>query len=168
MEALRIRRYVAADQDAVWALHNLVLHHAGVHPGNGPWDDDLHAIEAIYLRAGGDFLVGTVGPRLVAMGALRKRSATRAELVRMRVHPDTQRRGFGRTLLQRLEARARELGYREVELETTVCQLPARALYRSHGFAEVGRVRRGRFACVRYEKVLTEAGPGRRADERPI
>jgi hypothetical protein len=37
--------------------------------GNGPWDDDLHAIEKVYLANRGEFLIGVVEGEVVAMGA---------------------------------------------------------------------------------------------------
>ena len=75
---LHIRRYREADHDAVWALHNLALHQVGAHAGNGPWDDDLHHVPAEYLDSGGEFLVGVVDARIVAMGALKRLGPDRA------------------------------------------------------------------------------------------
>lgn len=68
---LKVRRYRTADHDAVWQLHNESLLATGAHGGNGPWDDDLHQIEEVYLAPGGEFLVGLHQGRIVAMGALR-------------------------------------------------------------------------------------------------
>jgi GNAT superfamily N-acetyltransferase len=130
---LTIRRYRPADQQAVWSLHHLGLHQAGAHAGDGPWDDDLRQIESVYLSRGGEFLVGVDEGRLVAMGALRRRSAEVAEIKRMRVHPDVQRRGYGRAILVALERRARELGYARLELDTTTRQQAAIALYQGMG-----------------------------------
>jgi len=152
--ALAIRRYREADHDAVWAVHNLALHQVGAHVGNGPWDDDLHHIGEVYLAAGGEFLVGECGGRLVAMGALRRLSARRAEVARMRVHPDYQRRGFGQAILTRLEARAAELGYAVLSLGTTVQQTAAQRLYEKNGYAETCRTRMHGFDVIRYEKTL--------------
>jgi hypothetical protein len=59
----------------------------GAHLGNGPWDDDLHEIEAAYLRSGGEFLVGVLDGKVVAMGTLRRISPGKAEIKRMRVGP---------------------------------------------------------------------------------
>ena len=36
----------------------------------GPWDDDLHAIVAVYLNGGGEFLVAEIAGVLVGTGAL--------------------------------------------------------------------------------------------------
>ena len=116
---MEVRQYRASDHEAVWELHNVALNEVGAHAGNGPWDDDLHHIEAEYLDAGGEFYVGTIDGRIVAMGALKRLTNTTAEICRMRVHPDFQRRGLGTRILSRLEERARELGFRTLTLETT-------------------------------------------------
>ena len=151
---MRIRRYRESDHDDVWALHNLALEGTGAHAGNGPWDDDLHHVKDIYLNSDGEFLVGVHDQRIVAMGALKRTSTDRAEVKRMRVHPDFQRRGFGRAVLQRLESRAADLGYTTLHLETTVQQAPARQLYVQSGYSEVGRSKLGRFGVIIYEKPL--------------
>ena len=69
-------------------------------------DADLDHIEDVYLHAG-DFWVGFCDDQLVAMGALQRPTATRAEIKRMRIHPDYQRLGFGQAILSALEKRAR-------------------------------------------------------------
>ena len=71
---LEIRRYQPADHDEVWKLHVLGLQHVGAYLGAGPWDDDLHHIEDIYLRDRGEFLIRTIDERMMAMGAFRSRS----------------------------------------------------------------------------------------------
>ncbi len=158
MSELEIRRYQPADRDAVWRLHNLALNQVGAHGGNGPWDDDLHKIEAIYLD-GGEFLVGLLDGRIVAMGALRQNSETCAEIKRMRVHPDCQRRGCGQAILTRLEARAVELGYTRLILDTTTVQVGAQRFYEKNGYRQFGRTTWGPFEVLLYHKELgvTEA-----------
>jgi hypothetical protein len=88
---LSIRRYTPADQEAIEHPHVLALQQAGAYLGRGPWDDDIYAIEEIYLDRQGAFLVGECEGLLVAMGAFRRTSSTRAEIKRMRVHPDYQK-----------------------------------------------------------------------------
>ena len=151
---LDIRRYHAADHDVVWNLHNLALTTAEAHAGNGPWDDDLHHIEEVYLAAGGDFLVGIAAGELVVMGALLRHDATLGEIKRMRVHPDVQRRGYGRQLLHALEAAALERGVRRLILDTTTVQTAAIALYEQDGYREERRTRRGGYTLLHFEKPL--------------
>ena len=144
---LDIRRYEDRAAGAVWQLHNIALQSTGVHLGNGPWADDLRSITYTYLAAGGEFLVSASGGELVAMGALRRVSDAVAEIKRMRVAPELQRRGIGRSLLGELERGARELGYRTIRLDTTVhtarrsTPLRARRLPRTQPSSWSGRSR---------------------------
>jgi ribosomal protein S18 acetylase RimI-like enzyme len=151
---LVIRRYESSDYDEVWNLHVLCLQHVGAYTGHGPWDNDLHTIEHVYLHNQGDFLVGTYEGRLVAMGAFRKTSDELAEIKRMRVHPDFQGRGFGQIILDELETRALALGYTKLYLDTSVVQIAAQKLYMKNGFKETGReVHRG-LECILFEKSI--------------
>jgi ribosomal protein S18 acetylase RimI-like enzyme len=149
---LEIRHYQPSDQDFVWALHRLALEDTGIDVTHGSWDEDLYRIEAAYLESGGEFLVGTLDRHIVAMGALRRTAADRAEIKRMRVHPDFQRRGFGQAILDTLEARAQELGYETLHLDTSTQQTAAQQFYVKNGYVETGREERGRFTLIFYEK----------------
>ena len=131
----------------------------GAHAGEGPWDDDLRRIEEVYLRAGGDFLVGVLEERLVAMGALERTSPVRARVTRMRVHPDRQRRGFGQAMLSALEKRAAELGCPQLRLDTTVRQVAAQRLYDKNGYREARRGEMLGFECIFYEKLVESVRP---------
>lgn len=102
----------------------------------------------------GEFVVGLVADRVVAMGALRRSDDGSAKVTRMRIHPRHQRQGFGRLVLKRLETRARVLGYDRLTLDTTVAQKAARAFYGSHGYTETGRTRLGPFEVILFEKRL--------------
>lgn len=158
MSELVLRRYQNADREAVWQLHNLALHDVGAHGGQGGWDDDLHSIRAVYLDAGGEFLVGLCAGTIVAMGALLGEGEGVAWIKRMRVHPDFQRRGFGRAVLRALIERARRDGYAKLKLDTTTLQTAAHGLYESEGFVQTGTREfvngPRRFTLKLYEKTL--------------
>ena len=160
MEALHIRRYRASDRDAVWELHNVALDAVGAHGGHGPFDDDLHHIDDVYLSGGGEFLVGELDGRIVAMGALKRLSEHRAEITRMRVHPDFWRRGFGQQILTRLEARAREFGYTRLCLDTTTGQTAAQKLYERNGYVATGGGEMYGFEVIGFEKTLRDPDAG--------
>ena len=155
---LTIRRYQESDRDDVWVLQHMAegtLTPAQVPPPkpDDPDYGDFQHIDALYLQRGGEVLVGLYEGRIVAMGAIERTTAERAAVKRMRVHRDYQRRGFGRAIMQALEARAVELGYSTLHLDTTVDRVPARQLYLNSGFHETGRtVLGGRWECVLYEK----------------
>src|SRR3954451_6834481 len=148
---LQIRKYLPQDRDQVWDLHNLALSLAGAHAGN-EWYEDLHDIEGFYLSNQGEFLVGLLDRRVVAMGALKRITREKAEVKRMRVHPDHQRKGFGQQILSALEERAAELGYRTLTLDTAVIQVPAQQLYLKNGFRETGRAVFVGFDVILFEK----------------
>lgn len=150
--AISIRRYEPADRGAVRRLHDAALNDVGAHLGNGPWDADLDAIESVYPRDGGEFLVGTLEGQIVAMGALRRDPDGRARITRMRVSPNLQGRGVGQALLDALHRRAAELGYETLRLDTTVQQTAARRLYEKNGYRETGGGTVGPFECLYYER----------------
>jgi ribosomal protein S18 acetylase RimI-like enzyme len=116
---------------------------------------DLHEVEKVYFENGGEFLVGVLDGVVLAMGAFKRTDETRVEITRMRIHPDAQRRGYGQLILSALEARAREMGYATLHLETTVQQTAAQGLYERNGFVQTGTGRYEDFVLLRYEKPLT-------------
>src|SRR5215831_1041645 len=145
-----LRCYTPADREAVEELHVRAIQQAGAYLGRGPWDDDIYAIEETYLNNQGDFLIGEWDGIFVAMGALRRTSPERAEIKRMRVHPDYQGRGIGQIILSELEARARTLGYKTLHLDTSVVQFAAQRLYQKNGYREVGRDIYGELEVILY------------------
>ncbi|HEY6581554.1 MAG TPA: GNAT family N-acetyltransferase [Rubrobacter sp.] len=151
-EPLHIRRYEREDKRAVRRLHDYALNEVGAHLGSGSWDDDLDEIENVYFESGGEFLVGVLDGEVVAMGALMRISAEKAELKRMRVRPGLQGRGYGQIMLDALHRRAAGLGYSTIRLGTTVQQRAAQRLYLENGYREVGRGVIGPFDCIFYER----------------
>ena len=150
---LEIRRYQDADNLAVWELHRFALGPTGAY-FPGVWDADLHDIQNHYLNNSGEFLVGTLDGKIVAMGAFRKKSGTLAEIKRMWVNPGYQRRGFGQTILNQLEAKAIQFGYQELCLDTTTLQTAAQKMYKKNGFIVTGRGQVPPFEVIYYHKSL--------------
>jgi ribosomal protein S18 acetylase RimI-like enzyme len=151
---LHVRRFEAGDARAVRRLHDLALTEAGAHFARGARDQDLDATPAAYLEDGGEFLVGLSDGRLVAMGALRHVTNIVGEVKRVWVDPAFQRHGYARVILADLEDRARELGYRELRLDTTIRQTAAQHLYTSAGYREVGRGQLAGVEVVYFAKSL--------------
>lgn len=150
---MRLRRYQPTDQQAVDDLHRLGLDQTGTNvPGLA--DADLDDIPSTYLENRGEFLVAEIDMLIVGMGALLRRSEAEAEIKRMRVHPEHQRKGIGRALLETLERRAVELGYTRLILDTAAIQTSAVALYVSAGYTEIARPTIHGFECILYEKRL--------------
>jgi GNAT superfamily N-acetyltransferase len=73
---------------------------------------------------------------------------------RLMVHPDFQREGIARSLMEFIEIRARELGYTVIRLDTFTRNPRALRLYQRLGYRDAGPVtlRKGLFRC--FEKAL--------------
>ncbi|MFI7454993.1 GNAT family N-acetyltransferase [Nonomuraea sp. NPDC049714] len=155
---LKIRRYRWSDLDTILALHQICLAEVGLVPGDGVYyDDDFPLIQELYLACGGDFLVGEVNSRVVAMGGLKPVDRRTAEVCRLRVHPHHQRRGFGAAMLAALEDRAVELGFHSLCGDTTLNQGAALALYQRQGWQETSRRQVGGLTVIYGEKRLEPA-----------
>ncbi len=152
---MQIRRYQAEDNKEVKALHYAGLEQFGA-TADPYHDKDLDDIKGVYIDNNGDFLVGTDGDKIVAMGALKKTSGTRGEIKRIRVRRDYQRSGYGRTILLKLIEMAGELGYMELCLDATVDNTPARRLFEQCGFVETRKGKVGTYDLVFYEKKLNK------------
>jgi GNAT superfamily N-acetyltransferase len=173
-DPIQFRSYDDRDAGAVWKLHERAIRATGNDPSDIPGTSDLKNIGARYFDTGGAFLVGVVPAvddelpgtfdgGLTAMGGVLPNEVGHvdertvpgaAELHRMRVAPSHQRRGYGRSLLHRLEQSVAERGY-EVLLATTSNSQPAAvAFYRDEGYREVGRSTQGEYELVHFEKRL--------------
>jgi putative acetyltransferase len=125
----------AADADALRALFREYF----VWLGPEGWLTDVEAelaalpagYDAILLARDGDEIVGCVALRPLADGA--------CEMKRLYVRPAGRGGGVGRALVEASIARARELGYRMMRLDTLPSMDAARAIYLSLGFHEIGR-----------------------------
>ena len=69
------------------------------------------------------------------------------------VHADERRRGLADQMLRRLLDLGRRRGCDEATLEVRTSNVPARALYRKHGFLEVG-TRRNYYALEGEDAIL--------------
>ncbi|MDT5048942.1 MAG: hypothetical protein QOG75_4840 [Mycobacterium sp.] len=144
-----VRRFRDTDAPALWALNAL--------PNIGQTADsgvpiplpptvapsasfpDLADVEGSFLARGGEFLVVELDGHIVGMGGFRPDVEACAEVLRVRVHPATRRRGIGRALMAELEQRAARRGLRSMRLDTATNQPEAMAFYQGLGYREVGR-----------------------------
>lgn len=78
-----------------------------------------------------------IGERIAGVGALRKLGDAQGEIKSMRTHPECVRQGVADAILTTIVERARELGLRQLSLETGsgAAFEPAIAFYRARGFA---------------------------------
>jgi GNAT superfamily N-acetyltransferase len=154
---IHVRRYSTADHDHVWRVHLLVISEAGVEPTHKHYNDIFH-IEEQYIQSGGDFLVGTnYRGNILAMGGLKKLDDMTAEIKRLRVHPDYQKKGFGQLLLNKLEQRAVNLGFTQIYLDALSNQYGAHKLFLKNGYIEKGPTVIDGFNVIVFEKSLSQA-----------
>jgi len=136
------------------ALHRSVI--MGFTLGMSQQEDeaDLMAIEQVYLRDGGEFLVGFIEDRFVAMGGFKRLSDTSAELRRMRIERELQGRGYGTQLLRELERIGYQSGIRTFCLDTARRRPLTLEFYRKHGYQETGRGLYGQVETVQFSKIV--------------
>jgi ribosomal protein S18 acetylase RimI-like enzyme len=151
---MNLRKYMDADFDQMMHLHRVVLKKENVYRGPGFWEEDLFNIKEYYFENKGEFIVGIKDNKLIAMGALRKINDQTAEIVRMRVHPELQGKGFGSKILKELEESAIKKNYVEIVLETDERLTNAINLYRKNGYYYWKEEEISGYKCIWYKKLL--------------
>ena len=102
----------------------------------------------------GAFLVIYADGKPVAGGGLKRDDDGVAEIKRMYVAPAARRQGLGRRLLEELEAKARELGYARIRLDTGARQPHAQAMYERAGYHPIENYNGNSMASFWGEKIL--------------
>ena len=109
-----------------------------------------------FLTSRAAFLVAWSNGVGVGCGAIKTMDERTAHIKRVFVTPRMRRKGLGRLIMKSLEAKAVELGYSIIFLETADKQLEALEMYRSLGYQRVpcaGRVP-GTGSSICFEKRL--------------
>jgi GNAT superfamily N-acetyltransferase len=138
----------------------------------GQSDDAAHLSAHELAPPDGAFLVARVAGHLAGgVGIRRIGDADQhlAEVKRLWVRPDLRRSGVASALMAAVEQRARELGYRQLYLETGRAQPEALAFYPRTGWTRVEAFPSGAFThelATRFTKVLSS--PGREALVQPL
>jgi GNAT superfamily N-acetyltransferase len=149
---MRLIRYRPEYREPMLALHRSAVEGFALGMSQQEDEADLMAIEQVYLGCGGEFLLGLLDERLVAMGGFKRLSETSAELRRMRVERALQGQGHGARLLQELELRAAQSGIRILSLETARRRPLTLEFYRKHGYQETGQGAYGAVETVQFSK----------------
>jgi putative acetyltransferase len=133
--ALSLRSAKPSDCKAIEALVFGVLADYGLQGDPEGTDRDLADLDGAYLKSGGvfDVLIGEAGEVVGTVGLSRISDLT-CELRKMYLARSARGQGEGRRLLLHALARAHQLGFRRVELETASVLREAIALYVAHGF----------------------------------
>lgn len=150
-QTLTIRPYRRGDHDAVVTLNAYGLTAAGVPADVDVYAGDLDDVATTYLTERSTLLVGEYDGRVVAMSEV---DDVTCEITRMRVAPEVQGRGYGRAILQALEAEAAQRGFSRAVLLTGPDQHPAIDLYQGSGYVVTAVEHHGDLAGVRMTKAL--------------
>jgi GNAT superfamily N-acetyltransferase len=151
---MHLIRYQPEFQEPMLALHRSALEGFVLGMSQAQDEADLGAVEEVYLRRCGEFLLGFLGERLVAMGGFKRLSEDVTELRRMRIARDIQGRGYGTLLLRELERRAFQSGIRTLCLDAARRRSLTLEFYRKHGYQETGQGFYGVVETVQFKKVL--------------
>ena len=114
-----------------------VLKEYDLKPDPGATDIDLKDIEQSYFERGGAFYVleEKDGSTIASYGLYLIDEAT-CELRKMYLHSSYRSKGLGKLLLEDALAKARQIGFKKMTLETASVLKEAISLYKSYGFVE--------------------------------
>ena len=101
------------------------------------YDEELRHLEHKYGPPRGALILALENGEAAGCIALKEMDETRCELKRLYVRPSFRRCGLGRALTEKIIALAREVGYREMLLDTLPFLQSAQRIYRSVGFVEI-------------------------------
>jgi len=157
MKPMKLVRYRPEYREAIIELHHSAI--GGLVTGIDQHDEeaDLRDIEKVYFNDGGEFLVGLLEGRVIAMGGFQRVSDTSAELRRMRIQPDLQGQGYGTQLLRELERLALQSGIYTLSFETARARPLTLEFYHKHGYQETGHGFYGKVETVHFSKTLNNS-----------
>jgi putative acetyltransferase len=133
---MNIRPATNNDAEKVKAVIFSVLREYGLKPDSNSIDKDLDSIEESYFSNSGFFGVVEINNAIVATVGLHKVNDTTCELRKMYSLPNQRGKGLGKSMLEFALAKARELDYSHVVLETASPLKEAINLYKKFGFKE--------------------------------
>ncbi len=101
------------------------------------FESELADVAGMYAQPQGIIYIASVGDEDVGVGALRPISDTRSEMKRVYVRESARGLGVGKRIIDLLIARASEVGYTSMVLDTLPKLETAQAIYKSLRFKEI-------------------------------
>lgn len=151
---LELRNYQAGDGTAVYHLVERVLREYELEMDPEGTDKDISDIPRFYIIRGGTFRVLTAGHKVVGCYGLYRINDFCCELRKMYLLRQYRGIGMGRKLMDNALDTARELGFREMVLETSTRLKEARVLYDRYGFVPYDPPRMSARCDLALRKIL--------------
>jgi len=111
---------------------------------------ELETLPGAYAAPEGAIIVAFADGEPAGCVALRRFERTVCEMKRLYVKPEHRGKGIGRSLAEAVIARAREIGYASIKLDTLQSMTEANALYVALGFTECSPYRHNPCQCPVY------------------
>jgi GNAT superfamily N-acetyltransferase len=153
----------STEEELITSSGALSVYHAAIDELTrryGESDEATHLSVEELLPPRGTFLVSRVAGHPVGGVGLRRigePDRNLGEVKRLWVRPDLRRHGIGAALMGSIENTARDMGYRQLYLETGYAQPEAVELYQHSGWTPVAEFPEGAFSypgAYRFTKVL--------------
>ncbi|HEY1825884.1 MAG TPA: GNAT family N-acetyltransferase [Acidimicrobiales bacterium] len=125
----------------------------------GGSDEDKHLHVEELMAPTGTFLVARLDDHPVGGVGIRPIGDPAhdiGEVKRLWVRPDLRRAGIGLQLMDRAEVRAKELGFRQLYLESGYAQPEALELYRNSGWREVDNYPPGAYSYPKANRFMKD------------
>ncbi len=101
------------------------------------YDDEIEHLESKYGLPWGRLHIAFYENQVAGCIALRKIDDTKCEMKRLYVRPEFRGKGIGKKLAEKVIFDAKEIGYRQMLLDTLPFLTGAIKMYRSMGFCEI-------------------------------
>lgn len=137
IEPFGFRKAENNDRTEIYRLVETVLGNYGLKMDPEGTDKDLLDLNESYFKNNGWFeIIEDQQKRIIGSYGLFKINAEICELRKMYLYPEFQGLGFGKKMLNKAVSKAKELGYKEIILETNKLLNQAIGLYKKYGFVE--------------------------------
>jgi len=117
------------------------------------FDKELENLPAMYSAPAGCLILSYENENPFGCVALRKFEEGICEMKRLYVPKTHRSLGIGRELAQRITAKAKDLGYIKMRLDTVETMKEAISLYKSMGFYEIPKYRENSVKEVLYMEI---------------
>jgi len=135
---MKIRLATNQDKEQIQQVVFGTLSEYGLKNDPNGTDADLNDIQANYIGCGGTFVVlEDENNKIVGTGGLFYLRHGVCELRKMYLLKETRGKGFGKQMMNYLLAKANELGFKRIELETASVLVEAISLYTRYGFRPI-------------------------------